>query len=337
MGPALHGYRRGWEAFFMRNEEELEARIQALTGRKPLGPVEIVTDTTEWMNIHRGQVIRMNGTDLLVMGNAHETRFGIKDQPKYWVFTAFDLDSGARRVIKTVFHEEFNVRIGIFKIHCYRSPEKEGYVLDITRNDARFMQGVNLYDERQNLVRVLDFIRGETFFNRIAGIRKSHEQYFHEDLPAILWKLRDCIDAIAYLHENDTCHGDIRNDHIIIDADTGDYRWIDFDLKQDVSDFDTWSIGNILNYAVAKGICSFHEVFRNPAVPDAVRNSLSSDDASAFYEYRIMNLRKLYPYIPDRLSELLQHFTIRPKVFYDRIRQFNEEYGEMLDTEFPSR
>lgn len=321
----------------MRNNEELTARIEEITGRPHYGPVDIITDTTEWMNISRGQVMRLEGRDLVIMGNAHETRFGIKDQPKYWVFLANDLDSGERKVVKTVFHEKFSARIGIFKMHCYRSPEKEGYVLDITRGDSRFMQGVNLHDEKGNIIRVLDFIKGRTFFNYIAGIEKEHEAFFHEDLPEILWKLKGCIEAIALLHEKETCHGDIRNDHIIIEGGTGAYRWIDFDLKQDVSDFDTWSIGNILNYAVAKGICAFHAVLRDGTIPESVRNSLCSDDAAAFYEYRIMNLKKLYPYIPDRLSDLLQHFTIRPKVYYDRIDQFKEEYGEMLDTEFPSR
>jgi hypothetical protein len=148
--------------------------------------------------------------------------------------------------------------------------------------------------------------------------------------------LKDSIESIQLLHEKGTCHGDIRNDHIILEAGTGLYRWIDFDLTQDVSDFDIWSIGNILAYAVAKGICSFHQVLKDESVSAEVRDSLKPEDGSAFYEYRIMNLKKLYPYIPLRLNDLLLHFTIKPKDFFNRIAQFVEAYNEMLDTEFAS-
>lgn len=319
----------------MTESEPLAEKIKRLLGSRTEEPVKIVTDTTEWMDIFRGEVLRLDGREFLIKGNARETRFGIQDQPKPWVFNAVDMETDEAKIIKTVFHEEFHVRIGLFKMRCYRSPKKEGRVLDLVRGDMRFMQGCTLLDEKGNHIRIIDFIRGQTFFNHIATINKPHEQYFHEDLPVMLWRLKDSIEAIKLLHDEGTCHGDIRNDHIIIESGTGDYRWIDFDLTQDVSDFDIWSIGNILCYAVAKGIRSFHQVLKDNSIPEAIRESIGPEDASAFYEYRIMNLKKLYPYIPPRLSELLLHFTIRPKAFYNRISQFVDEYNEMLDTEFP--
>jgi hypothetical protein len=320
----------------MTDHDGIAERIEKLTGWSVTGRVQVVTDTTEWMNIFRGHVMRLNEEEFLIKGNARETRFGIKDQPKYWVFNALDLKTGAQKIIKTVFYEEFNVRIGIFKIHCYRSPKKEARVLDLVGQDERFMQGYTSLDEKGNHVRVIDFIKGKTILEHIVSIEKPHEAYFREDLPGILQKLKDCIEAIRFLHDHGTCHGDIRNDHIIIDKSTGRYRWIDFDLTQDVSDFDIWSIGNILSYTVGKGIRSFHQVLKDESFPSAVRESLSPEDGSAFYEYRIMNLKKLYPYIPPRLNDLLLHFTIHPKAFYNHISQFVEEYNEMLDKEFTS-
>ncbi len=319
----------------MTDLDQIAGRIKELTGWPRVGPVEIVTDTTEWMDIFRGQVLRLGGRLFLVKGNARETRFGIKDQPKYWVFNTVELETGDRKIIKTVFYEEFRVRIALFKIRCYRSPRKESQVLEFVKDDPRFMQGYTALDEKGNHVRIIDFIRGATFLDYIGSINKSHEQFFAEDLPGILWKLKDCIEAIALLHEHGTCHGDIRNDHIIIEPSTGRYRWIDFDLTQEVSDFDVWSIGNILSYAVAMGIQSFHKVLKDERIPKRVRESLTADDASAFYEYRIMNLKKLFPYIPPKLSDLLLHFTRRPKAFYTSLSQFVDEYHEMLDTEFP--
>lgn len=319
----------------MMDADQLAARIKDLTGWRHVDRPELVHDTTEWMNIYRGQVMCLDGRLYLIKGNARETRFGIKDQPKYWVFNAVDLDTGDVKIIKTVFYEDFHVRIGVFKIRCYRSPKKEGRVLDVVRGDDRFMQGETLLDTKNNSIRVIDFIRGKTFLDLIGSSDKTHETYFHEDLPGILRNLKGSIEAILYLHQEGTCHGDIRNDHIIIERDTGKYRWIDFDLTQEASDFDIWSIGNILGYAVGKGIVSFHGVLKSASFPDSVKDSLAPEDASAFYEYRIMNLKKLFPYIPPKLDSLLRHFTLKPKAYYNHISQFVREYNDMLDSEFP--
>ncbi len=298
--------------------------------------IKIHTDTTDWMRITRGDIIRLSCGDYLVKGNLHEPRFGIDDQPKYWVFNAVDLNNGKEKIIKMVFHEEFYANIGVLKVRCYRNPEKEGRVLGFVRGDNRFMQGFVCYDQKGNAVRVIDFIRGQTFFQYVPKIDKEHEEYFYGDLPKILWKVKEAFEAIFYLHKHGFCHGDIRNDHIIVESETGNYRWIDFDLMQDISDFDLWSCGNILSYAVAKGIKTFDQVLKGDEFPDEIKNSLTVDDASAFYNYRIMNLKKLYPYIPKRLGNILLHFTIRPKTYYKSIKEFINDYSEMLITEFPN-
>ncbi len=317
-------------------QERLNARITEITGWPPRGRVEIITDTSDWLKITRGCIVRLGGRDYIIKGNEYERRFGIQDQPKYWVFSAFDMETGRKKIIKTVFHEEFNVHIGVFKIHCYRSPEKEAKVLDLVRGDERFMQGYTALDDQKNHVRIIDFIPGKTLFNYIFNVPKPHEQYYYEDLPGILWKLIDCVEAIELLHENKLCHGDIRNDHIIIDAETGKYRWIDFDLNQHVSDFDLWSIGNILNYAAGKGITAFNNVLKSELFSPEVKQSLTGDDASGFFEYRIMNLAKLYPYISPKLSDMLLHFTVRPEKTYINMRGFVEDFHELLYKEFLS-
>ncbi len=316
-------------------DKQIADRIIELTGWQDVSRSRIITDTTDWMRVNRGDVFRLGGRDFVIKGNRYETRFGIAEQPKLWVFAAIDLETGQDKIIKTVFHEEFTVRIGIFKIHCYRSPEKEGRVLDLVLNDQRFMQGYTVDDTAGNKVRVIDYIKGPTIMEHISEINKSHERYFYEDLPGILHKLTGSIQAIYLLHSNHMCHGDIRNDHIIIESGTGQYRWIDFDLNEHVSDFDIWSIGNIINYAVAKGICSFSGVMKSKAFSEEVKHSLSGDDSGAFYEYRVMNLKKLYPYIPESLNEILLHFTIRPKVYYTSMTQLLKDYRAMLKADFP--
>lgn len=315
-------------------KKEIVERIKELTGWLNVERCKIVTDTSDWTRIARGDVLRLGDRNFVIQGNRYETRFGIAEQPKYWVFGAIDLESGEQKIIKMVFHEEFNVRIGVFKINCFRSSEKEARVLDLIRGDKRFMQGSTIEDEKGNPVRILDYIRGETILQNIHENTKNHEQYFYEDLPEILLKLTDSIQAIQLLHMNHTCHGDIRNDHIIIESETGRFRWIDFDLNQHVTDFDVWSMGNIINYAVGKGINSFSKVLKGDDFSDKVKQSLTPDDASAFYEYRVMNLRKLYPYIPERLNNILLHFTIQPKVYYTSIIQLIRDYKKMLKEDF---
>ncbi|MBU8932855.1 MAG: hypothetical protein KOO62_02500 [candidate division Zixibacteria bacterium] len=314
-------------------QSRLAQRITELTGWET-GKISLVTDTSDCMRIQRGDIVRIEGIDLLIKGNRYETRFGIEHQPKYWVFGAIDMKTNEHKILKTVFYEEFNVHIGVFKIHCYRSPQKEADVLQLVNGDMRFMQGYTLFDSSGNNVRVIDFIRGKSLFNHVYELDNSHEQYFHEDLPSILHKLTDCLEAIALLHQHDTCHGDIRNDHILIDSSTGQYRWIDFDLNQNVADFDVWSIGNIISYAVGKGINSFANVLRNKKFSDEVKSSLTGDDASAFYEYRIMNLKKLFPYIPPKLDRVLNHFVAHPTETYSSMEKLIEDYVDMLETEF---
>ncbi len=318
----------------MTDQDRLRERIKEIAGWDMPGPVKIVTDTSDCMRITRGDVVRFGGEDFLIKGNRYESRFGIADQPKYWVFSAVDLSTGEQKILKTVFHEDFHVHIGVFRIHCYRSPDKESQVLEMTRGDRRFMQGYTLHDDHGNSVRVLDYIRGHNLMEYIYKIEKDHEHYFHEDLPDILRKLTDSIEAIALLHQHGTCHGDIRNDHVLVETETGQFRWIDFDLNQHVSDFDVWSIGNVISYAVAQGIKSFQAVIKGHDFSDEVKQSLLPEDGSAFYEYRVMNLKKLYPYIPERLSNILMHFTIRPSGFYSSMAELLTDYHEMLDTEF---
>lgn len=318
------------------NPEQLTSRIKEVTGWPNVSPPRIVTDTSDCMNIQRGNVVKLGEHYFVIEGNRYETRFGISDQPKYWVFGAVDLATGKHKILKTVFLEDFHVHIGVFKVRCYRSPEKEAKVLEVVKNDRRFMQGYTVNDTKNNNVRVIDFIRGPTIFQHVFNIAKSHEQYYHEDLSGILHKLIDCMEAIQFLHDRGTCHGDIRNDHIIIDSDTGHYRWIDFDLNQNVSDFDVWSMGNILNYVIGKGINSFQQVLKNDHIEERIRKSLRPDDGSAFYEYRIMNLQKLYPYISTDLNNILLHFAIKPRGIYSAIRELIGDFRDALEATFPA-
>ncbi len=308
----------------------LADRIEELTGWRSARPIEVLQDTTEVMDIHRGHVLLLERRLYAVLGHAYESRFGIADQPKYWVLRCLDLDSGVPIIVKTVFHEEFIVRIGPLRIRCYRSPAKESRVLDLVRGDERFMQGRTIRDGAGNEIRLLDFIPGPTLFRHVREREEPHQEYVAGEMRRLLAMVLRSARAIADLHALGQCHGDIRNDHLILERGGDRLRWIDFDLKQDFSDFDVWSIGNVLAYVVGQGIQSFHQVLRSPRFPAAVKQELCAADASAFYEYRIINLRKLFPWVPARLNEVLMRFSAGTDVYYQRMDELADDLEAAL-------
>jgi hypothetical protein len=324
-------------AYLHPDQDGVKERIEQLSGRKVYSPVELVTDTSNYMNVYRGQVLLLNGREFYILGDVAEPRFGMQDQPKYWVKRVVDLETGHVRLIKLVFHEEFTAHIGPIRIPCFRSPEKEARVLDLAKGDDRYMQGVSALDERGNVVRIIDWVYGKTLYETIMGLDMSHETYFHTVFPDILRRLVDVtLPAIQNLHNYSLCHGDIRNDHIIIEEGTGLYRWIDFDLTQRFSDYDEWSIGNVLQFCTGKGMVTFHQVVESEKFPDRVAAKLDENDGSAFLKYRIMNLKKLYPYVPQRLNDVLMHFAKGTHLYYDRVDQMISELQEVLSVDFPN-
>ncbi len=313
------------------SKEWLAQRVAALSNITPSDDLQVITDTTEFMNINRGNILDLNGRHYLITGYIYEARFGLNDEPKYWVKKAIDLEKGSQQIVKLSHREEFVIHIGRLRIRCYRNPHKEARVLELVRGNPHFMQGYALFDERGNEVRVVDIIRGKSIYDLILSSRKTHEEYFFTEFPHILKKLRLCFHSLELLHENHLCHGDIRNDHILVDQETGCYRWIDFDLTQDFSDLDIWSIGNILQFCAGMGMKTFREVLMDESYPQRVRESLCAADASAFYEHRIMNLQKVFPYIPDRLNDILMHFSVNTNIFYTSMSEIVEDIDRVLD------
>jgi hypothetical protein len=304
------------------NPAELKDRIESVSGRQVRGPVTITEDTTDYMGIAAGTILRLDGNDFFVTGEAKEGRFGIVEQPKFWVKYAYDLSDGSRKLLKLVFHEQFTTVLGVFAVRCTRSPDKESRVLELTNGDDRFMQGRSVKDKVGNNVRILDRIAGPSLYNHVATLEQPHEEYFFETLPGILRKLVGCIEAMDFLHKSGQQHGDIRNDHILIEIDTGKYRWIDFDFTINYSDYDVWSMGNILTYVVGKGIRTCQQAIQMIAGQKKAGVQIGPDDSLLFFQYRLANLRKIYPYVPADMNEMLMRFSAGATDFY-------EDFGSM--------
>ena len=317
------------------NKNELTERIESTSGIRVRGEVAVIDDTSEYLDICRGMVLRLEGNDYLVTGNAREGRFGLDEEPKFWVKYAMDLASGERKIIKLVFYEEFQFRRGSFIIRNIRKPEKESHILDLVRGHPNFMQGKTVRDSKNNNVRIIDFIRGPTLFAHISNIQESHEKYFFQRFPQILSSVIESIEAMDFLNRSGEHHGDIRNDHIIIDADSGIYRWIDFDYSVNYPDYDLWSIGNILMYVVGKGIHAVRDVESDPTQYPLNPSAITPDDTSMFFRYRVANLKKLFPYLPRKLNNVLLRFSFGGSTYDDDFQSQIIELRDILSC-FPS-
>ncbi|MBI9110202.1 serine/threonine protein kinase [Maridesulfovibrio ferrireducens] len=282
---------------------------------------KIYTDTTEFMNIDHSDVIKLGDQHFLVLKNEEERRFGLVD-PKYWVKRGKHLESGQPQILKLAFYEKFPMNIGPFKIECYRSPRKEARILELVKGDMRFMQGCSNEDEVGNNVRVLDIIRGKRLDIVVHNIPVDHKTYFYEYFPDILEKYIGSCEAIKFLHDHDEKHGDVRRDHLWVESGTGDYRWIDFDyafeLYENPFGLDVFGLGSILIYLVGKANFTMQTLL-DLKIEHSILETLNSGDYSVVIGNRVVNVRKIYSYIPESLNNILMHFSSSSTVFYESV------------------
>jgi hypothetical protein len=303
------------------DEARIRGRIEEITGRRAPLRLTLTGDTTQFMRINRGHVLTLGGRHYFIEADMREGRFGLDDDPKFWVKKARELETGDRKVLKLVFHEEFRIRIGLLAIRCRRDAVKEGEFLKLVRGDTRFMQGYCVPDKVGNPVRVIDYIRGKSLYRELRDLDLDHRTYFETVFPTYLAKLTGSVRAIADVHALGQHHGDIRTDHIFIERETDRFRWIDFDLEEDVSDFDVWSLGNVLLYVVGMGEHTFHDVHDHRKGVKVGGGRIGEKDASAFFTHRIINLKKLFPYIPEDLNDVLMHFSYGTDDFYETVEE----------------
>ncbi len=298
---------------------------------------QLFTDTTDFFAIDCGDEILVDGRRYTVSGHERERRFGVED-PKFWVKRAGDSETGEKKIIKLSYFESFETTFGGIKIRCFRSPDKEGNILELVNGHPYFMQGTSHKDPKGNNIRVLDIVRGKNLFVYIDSLRMDYETYFHTILPDILKKLVKAFDAIRFLHAHGYRHGDIRNDHIIIEHKTGNYVWIDFDYDYDAPEnpfsLDIFGLGNILLCTVGKGFHNLYMIDSDVSTYGDLINRLDPGDFSMLDKWRLVNLRKLYPFIPKMLNDILMHFSKSADVYYEMTGEIIEDVTRCLYSVF---
>ncbi|UJX40755.1 serine/threonine protein kinase [Desulfovibrio sp. JY] len=305
---------------------ELLARLAPDFPARHVG--EIYTDTTEFMSISAGDVIKLGERHFLVLRDEAERRFGLED-PKFWVKRCRNLETGGRNLLKLVFHESFPMTIGSMVVTCTRSPRKESRILDLVRGDPRFMQGETVLDTAGNPVRILEVVAGKRLDEKIEALEMPHQDYFHTLFPDVLARFIEACEAIAWLHERNEKHGDVRRDHLYVSYDTGRYVWIDFDYTFDFQEspfgLDLFGLGNIIQFLVGMG------QHTTQSITPAQRELIEPEDCSIMFANRIVNLKKLFPYIPDALNNVLLRFSLGANVFYDATRDLIRDLTKAHD------
>lgn len=307
----------------MASVRELVAKFQPGLALHRFG--HVVEDTSEFMSIGPGDVISVNGYNYLVHRDAVERGSAYKDT-KFWVKKCMELETGAPKLLKLVFHESFHLQYGNVRIKCYRSPQKEARMLDIVHGDIRYMQGCTARDTAGNPVRIIDIISGRRIDMVVASINTDHVNYFENHFPPLFSQFIEACRAIHDLHTQDEIHGDINLDHLMREHSTGNLRWIDFDYAYEASAnpfaLDLFGLGRILACLVGKQLYTIHNL-REGNFADSL--SLTPADFSCVRKNEIMNLRVLFPYVPETLNRILLHFSRGAEICYDSVEEFIDE------------
>ncbi len=292
--------------------------------------VNIITDTSDFFRVNYNDVLLLNNRPYLVRNSEKEGRFGLDDEPKFWVRRSIDLVDGQTKIIKMVFHEDFKMRVGDLVFDCIRSPRKEARILDKVRGHGRFMQGFSVEDAGGNCIRIIDRIKGKRLYDMILESGVPHEDYFADHFPPLLDEFIELVKAIKFLHDQGEKHGDIRTDHLILDNETRQYRWIDFDFnyihRENRFGYDLFGLGNILAFIAGKGFLTLQGLKQDNS---AVLRQLTDKDMNIIFKNRVYNLKKVYPYIPDSLNFVLLHFSLGTHIFYDTTADFFSDLMEV--------
>ncbi len=289
----------------------------------------IVTDTSDFFRLEYNDVLALDHDLYWIKRYEKEGRFGLDDEPKYWVRRAIDLSDGSTKVLKLVFHEKFDTIIGGVTINCFRSPKKEARILDLVIDHPHFMHGTWKTDSADNNVRILEFIFGPRYDEVVVTYGTDHEDYFYNHFPRVLGEYIALVEAIKFLHDHGEKHGDIRRDHILFDRERKINRWIDFDYNymhgESMWGFDLQGLGNIIIFLSGRGDVLVPDLYHNQR---ELFDALWGEDLNISYKNRVANLKKIYPYIPDSLNRVLLHFSHGAKIFYETVDQLLSDLGE---------
>ena len=161
----------------------------------------------------------------------------------------------------------------------------------------------------------------------------DHETYFHEVLPGVLTNL---LEAFRALNSSSTRRGSSTGmcgpticswsrPPAGMSGSTSDY-------EVSHSDYDLWSLGNVLCFIVGKGNHHPNEVVCKPGnYPNPLcGQELTNDDLLLSGQNRVANLAKLFPYIPLDLNRILMRFSAGTEAFYGSVEELVDDLERVV-------
>lgn len=299
---------------------------------------KIFTETCDFYAIDYGSELHLpDGRIFTIIGNSREHRFGVED-PKFWVKYAIENMTQEKKIIKLECFESFTTTLAEVKIRCFRDPKKESDILELVKALPLFMHGTSCIDPKGYNIRVLDVIRGQNLYTYLERMELDYAKYYREFLPEILIKLTASFTALQFLNENGFRHGDVRNDHIIIENSTGNYVWIDFDYDYESTEspfaLDIFGVGNILLYTIGKGFHTLYMIDGDRERYGELAENLYAEDFSLLDKWRYVNLKNIYPMISDSLNNILLHFSKGSEVYYESVQEIIDDLKEAIIDSF---
>ena len=92
--------------------------------------------------------------------------------------------------------------------------------------------------------------------------------------------------------------------------------------------YDLFGLGNILVYLTGRGDVTIQNLKEKDPM---VFGRLFQDDMNIIFNNRVVNLQKVFPYIPDALNLLLLHFSVGANVYYEDTVQLLSDLQEARD------
>src|SRR5512135_998578 len=161
------------------SEKELLRMIRRGVPRERVPKRVRIKDTEDFFRVDYDDVVVLEGIPYFIRNNEREGRFGLDDEQKFWVKRAINLLTGEIKILKWVFKERYEARIGNLVFECVRSPQKEARILELVRGRPEFMQGKTVLDSSGNQLRILDYINGKTLGQIAIELGRDHEDFFH--------------------------------------------------------------------------------------------------------------------------------------------------------------
>ena len=276
-------------------------------------------------------VVILGGVPYFVRNNEREGRFGLEDEPKFWVKRSINLLTGETEGPEVGLQGALRGQDREPRVRMRAEPPEGGADPGTGPRQGGFHAG----DDGAGLRRPPAshprlHPRQDALPDRAHCSGQDHEDFFYDHFPIVLDEYVGIVEAIRFLHQSGEKHGDIRRDHLIKDETTGRYRWIDYDFNYRHGEsrfaYDLFGLGNILVFITGRG-----DVTTNRLLAAGARHPGPADRRRC--EHRVPQPRRqsekdlsLHPRIPEPGAACI--FPRGPQVYYETTEELLEDLGE---------